>query len=93
MTNAERQARFRKSHANGQPKVRYRRPVDRRSRPAVAELVASVEPRIGPLRPSQEAVLREWNALQAKTRDVIINQDEREGYQDQNSFEQLHLLH
>ena len=32
MTNAERQARFRKAHANGQPKVRYRRPADRRSR-------------------------------------------------------------
>ncbi|MDD2859683.1 MAG: DEAD/DEAH box helicase family protein [Acidiphilium sp.] len=26
----------------------------------------------GPLRPSQEAVLREWNARQAKTRDLIV---------------------
>ena len=26
----------------------------------------------GPLRPSQEAVLREWNARQASTRDVIV---------------------
>ena len=45
MTNAERQARFRQAHANGQPKLRFRRPADRRSRPqrwrdAVAELVA-----------------------------------------------------
>ena len=44
LTNAERQARFRKNHANGQPKLRYRRPADRRSRPqrwrdAVDELV------------------------------------------------------
>jgi len=44
MTNAERQARFRQAHANGRPKVRYRRPADRRSRPqrwrdAVDELV------------------------------------------------------
>ena len=45
MTNAERQARFRQAHANGRPKVRYRRPADRRSRPqrwrdAVAELLS-----------------------------------------------------
>ena len=44
MTAAERQARFRATHADGSPKVRYRRPADRRSRPqrwrdAVAELV------------------------------------------------------
>ena len=44
MTVAERQARFRAAHADGAPKVRYRRPGDRRSRPqrwrdAVAELV------------------------------------------------------
>ena len=44
MTAAERQARFRAAHADGAPKVRYRRPGDRRSRPqrwrdAVAELV------------------------------------------------------
>src|SRR5271165_4881435 len=44
MTLAERQARFRAAHADGAPKVRYRRPGDRRSRPqrwrdAVAELV------------------------------------------------------
>jgi len=26
----------------------------------------------GPLRPSQEAVLREWHARQANTRDVIV---------------------
>ena len=43
MTGAERQARFRLAHADGSPKVRYRRPGDRRSRPqrwrdAVAEL-------------------------------------------------------
>jgi len=45
MTNAERQARFREQHANGQPKLRYRRPADHRSRPqrwrdAVAELLS-----------------------------------------------------
>jgi hypothetical protein len=45
MTGAERQARHRASKADGSPKVRYRKPVDRRSRPqrwgdAVAELVA-----------------------------------------------------
>jgi hypothetical protein len=45
MTGAERQARFRQAHAGGSPKVRYRRPGDRRSRPqrwrdAVAELAA-----------------------------------------------------
>ena len=44
MTAAERQARYRAAHAEGAPKVRYRRPADRRSRPqrwkdAVAELV------------------------------------------------------
>ena len=44
MTNAERQARFRQAHAEGLPRIRYRRPADRRSRPqrwrdAVAELV------------------------------------------------------
>ena len=44
MSVAERQARFRAAHADGAPKVRYRRPSDRRSRPqrwrdAVAELV------------------------------------------------------
>jgi hypothetical protein len=44
MTNAERQARYRAAHADGSPKVRYRRPGDRRSRPqrwrdAVDELV------------------------------------------------------
>ena len=44
MTTAERQARFRAAHADGSPKVRYRRPGDRRSRPqrwhdAVSELV------------------------------------------------------
>ena len=44
MTHAERQARYRASHAEGTPKVSYRRPTDRRSRPqqwrdAVAELI------------------------------------------------------
>jgi hypothetical protein len=44
LTGAERQARWRARHA-GAPALRYRRPVDRRSRPqrwydAVAELVA-----------------------------------------------------
>jgi len=44
MTAAERQSRFRQAHADGNPKVRYRRPGDRRSRPqrwsdAVTELV------------------------------------------------------
>ena len=48
MTGAERQARFRAAHADGSPKVRYRRPGDRRSRPqrwrdAVAELVSLQE--------------------------------------------------
>lgn len=43
MTHAERQARYRASHAQAAPKVRYRKPPDRRSRPerwrdAVAEL-------------------------------------------------------
>ena len=33
MTNAERQARYRAAHGDGSPKVRYRRPGDRRSRP------------------------------------------------------------
>ena len=46
MTAAERQAKFREAHADAAtPKIRYRRPNDRRSRPqrwrdAVAELVA-----------------------------------------------------
>jgi hypothetical protein len=44
LTNAERQAKFREAHKDGQPKIRYRRPSDRRSRAqrwrdAVAELV------------------------------------------------------
>jgi hypothetical protein len=44
MTVAERQARFREAHQDGAPRLRYRRPADRRSRPqrwsdAVAELV------------------------------------------------------
>jgi hypothetical protein len=44
MTLAERQARYRAAHADGAPKIRYRKPADRRSRPqrwrdAVAELV------------------------------------------------------
>ena len=44
MTHAERQARYRASHAEGAPKLRYRNPADRRSRPqrwrdAVAELL------------------------------------------------------
>jgi hypothetical protein len=44
MTTAERHARFRVAHADGTPRVRYRRPGDRRSRPqrwrdAVDELV------------------------------------------------------
>jgi hypothetical protein len=43
MTHAERQARYRASQAQAAPKVRYRKPADRRSRPerwrdAVAEL-------------------------------------------------------
>jgi hypothetical protein len=45
MTAAERQARFRATHANRAPRIRYRRPADRRSRAqkwhaAVAELIA-----------------------------------------------------
>ena len=45
MTAAERQARFRATHADETPRIRYRRPADRRSRAqrwqeAVAELVA-----------------------------------------------------
>src|SRR5215472_10285918 len=45
MTSAERQARFRAKHADGTPRLRYRRPADRRSRArrwgdAVAELLA-----------------------------------------------------
>ena len=48
MTAAERQARFRAAHADGAPKVRYRRPGDRRSRPqrwrdAVSELLTLQE--------------------------------------------------
>ncbi len=44
MTHAERQARYRASHAEGTPKRDYRRPADRRSRPqrwrdAIAELI------------------------------------------------------
>jgi hypothetical protein len=44
MTHAERQARYRAAHQDGSPKLRYRKPADRRSRPqrwrdAVAELV------------------------------------------------------
>jgi hypothetical protein len=44
MTAAERQARFRMAHADGTPRLRYRRPADRRSRAqrwrdAVVELV------------------------------------------------------
>jgi hypothetical protein len=44
MTAAERQARYRAARAEGEPKVRYRKPADRRSRPqqwrdAVADLV------------------------------------------------------
>jgi|SRR6516162_6489062 len=45
MTAAERQARFRATHADGTPTLRYRRPADQRSRAqrwrdAVAELLA-----------------------------------------------------
>ena len=45
MTAAERQARFRATHANGAPRIRYRSPVDRRGRAqrwhaTVAELIA-----------------------------------------------------
>jgi hypothetical protein len=45
MTAAERQARFRATHVDGTPRIRYRGPVDRRSQAqrwqeAVAELVA-----------------------------------------------------
>jgi hypothetical protein len=45
MTAAERQARFRATHVNGAPRIRYRSPADRRSRAqrwqaAVAELIA-----------------------------------------------------
>jgi hypothetical protein len=44
MTAAERQARFRAAHAEGAPRLRYRRPADRRSmaqkwRDAVGELL------------------------------------------------------
>ena len=44
LTNAERQAKFRAAHKDGAPKIRYRKPGDRRSRAqrwrdAVAELV------------------------------------------------------
>lgn len=44
MTHAERQARYRTNHVAGAPKLRYRKPADRRSRPqrwhdAVAELI------------------------------------------------------
>ncbi len=45
MTAAERQARYRAAHADGAPRVRYRKPADGRSRPqrwreAMAELLA-----------------------------------------------------
>jgi hypothetical protein len=45
MTAAERQARFRATHADGAPRIKYRTPIDRRSRAqrwqvAVADLVA-----------------------------------------------------
>jgi hypothetical protein len=45
MTAAERQARFRATHANGMPRIKYRSPIDRRRRAqrwhaAVAELIA-----------------------------------------------------
>jgi hypothetical protein len=45
MTAAERQARFRATHADGAPRIRYRSPADRLSRAqrwqaAVAELIA-----------------------------------------------------
>ena len=45
LTGAERQARYRAAHADGAPRVRYRKPADRRSRAqrwrdAVAELLA-----------------------------------------------------
>jgi hypothetical protein len=48
MTGAERQAKFRAAHADGTPRIRYRRPADRRSRAqrwrdAVAELVTLQE--------------------------------------------------
>lgn len=48
MTAAERQARYRAARADGAPKVRFRRPADRRSRPqrwrdAVAELAVLQE--------------------------------------------------
>ena len=48
MTAAERQARYRATHAEGAPRIRYRRPADRRARPqrwreAVAELVSLQE--------------------------------------------------
>lgn len=44
MTTAERSARYREAHRNGEPRLRYRRPADRRSRAerwrtAVAELI------------------------------------------------------
>jgi hypothetical protein len=44
LTGAERQARYREAHKDGAPRVRYRKPADRRSRAqrwrdAVAELV------------------------------------------------------
>jgi hypothetical protein len=62
LTGAERQARYRARHA-AMPRVRYRRPADRRSRPqrwhdAVAELVAL------------QAEYRDWlEALPEATRD------------------------
>jgi hypothetical protein len=48
MTAAEQQARFRATHAEGMPRIKYRSPADRRSRAqrwhqAVAELIALQE--------------------------------------------------
>ena len=48
LTGAERQARYRTTHAAGAPVIRFRKPVNRRSRPqrwkdAVGELVALQE--------------------------------------------------
>jgi hypothetical protein len=47
-TPAERQARYREAHKDGTPRIRYRKPTDRRSRAqrwrdAVAELIALQE--------------------------------------------------
>lgn len=48
LTPAERQARYREAHKDGAPRIRYRKPTDRRSRAqrwrdAVAELVTLQE--------------------------------------------------